>query len=110
MKPIPHRPDLARPRSLVVALLLAAVVAACGGGTDHAPGSDSATSLPAAQPTPSAGVAFEPAYPTEVSAEGLSPQDTAQQETPHRHEGGEEHTHGDEKEPEEPEGDHGHPH
>lgn len=45
-----------------------------------------------------AGVEYEPAYPTDVSAEELSEDDVAQQETTHAHDGGEEHAH---------EGDHG---
>ena len=85
-------------------VLAAAWAIGCGGPSDHAAGEAAA---PAAAASPAATVAFEPAYPAEVSAEGLSAQDAAQQETPHSHDGGEEHTHGEEKGDE---GDHGHPH
>lgn len=40
-------------------------------------------------------VEFEPAYPEDVSAEGLSTEDISQQETQHSHDGGEAHSHGD---------------
>lgn len=45
---------------------------------------------------PAESVTYEPAYPSDVSAEGLSDEDTAQQEASHAH-GGEEHTHGGEE-------------
>lgn len=60
----------------------------------------------AAATAPAEQIQFEPAYPAEVSSEGLSPQDTGQQTQPHRHDGGEEHAHGEKEEAD----DHGHPH
>ena len=51
-------------------------------------------------------VAFEPAYPAEVSTETLSAEDKAQQET-HKHGDGEEHTHTGEAKTK---AGHGHPH
>ncbi len=38
-------------------------------------------------------VDYEPAYPTDVSEEALTPEDTAQQDTTHSHDGGEPHSH-----------------
>lgn len=65
-------------------------------------------SSPAAE-TESA-VEYEPAYPTDVSAQELSEDDVAQQATTHAHDGGEEHAHeGDHGESEE-EGHDGHQH
>lgn len=69
-------------------LLAAAVIllVACGGGE------------PAArEPEPENGgaVTYEPAYPEEVSAEGLSDEDAAQQENAHDHDGGAGHEHGE---------------
>jgi hypothetical protein len=95
---------------LFAVLLLAGALAACGGGDERARAAGSETPA-AATPNPVAGgVAYEPAYPTEVSSEDLSESDVTQQETPHSHDGGEEHTHGDEEDHAEDEGDHGHPH
>ena len=51
--------------------------------------------------TPSDEVAYEPAYPAEVSSEDLSAEDVSQQETAHSHGDGEhshddgDHTHGE---------------
>lgn len=61
-----------------------------------------ATTGEAAADPPAADVTYEPAYPAEVSEEGLSEEDAAQQQTTHAH-GGEEHSHADE-------GDDGHDH
>jgi hypothetical protein len=98
-----------RPAVLTSALLLALATVACGDGHDHA--HEPAAATAAAQPSPTTGaVTFEPAYPAEVSPEGLTEQDVTQQETPHSHDGGEEHTHGDEEDHDAGEGDHGHPH
>jgi hypothetical protein len=97
-------------RSLLVALSIVVVIGACG--RDEAPpaaGETGAAAAAAPSPTPT-GVAFEPAYPADVSKEGLSQQDVTQQETPHSHDGGEEHTHAGEKDDAKDEGDHGHPH
>lgn len=38
---------------------------------------------------------YEPAYPAEVSSDGLTEKDAEQQAVPHRHDGGEEHAHGE---------------
>ena len=83
-----------------VAISLAAAVAGCRPGDSspdaaateaegHAPGSEA----PAAAPPE---VTYEPAFPADVSEEGLSEGDVAQQETVHSH-GDEEHTHGDDE-------------
>ena len=63
--------------------------------TEPSPTTDTSTEVPSdSQPAPeAAGVEFEPAYPTEVSEEGLSDEDVAQQTTTHSHEGGDAHTH-----------------
>ena len=108
-----HRHD-ARTRvlaALFAVLLLAGALAACGGSDDRATAADSRAPAAVAEPGPPASdVAYEPAYPADVSSEGLSEGDVAQQETPHSHDGGEEHTQGDEEVHGEDEGDHGHPH
>lgn len=90
--------------ALAITLVLAAGSVGCSRPAD--------TTLKAA-PTASAAATqsveepkYEPAYPTEVSAEGLTAKDTEQQAKPHSHDGGEAHTHGGK----EKEGDHGHPH
>jgi hypothetical protein len=92
-------------RTLVVTLSLAlALLALACGGAEHdsaAPAADSETTAPASGET--GAVAYEPAYPDDVSTEELSAEDTAQQQT-HRH-GGEEHTHDGASE-----NDHGHGH
>lgn len=96
-------------RSILFALPIVVVVGACG-RDDAPPGAgDPGAAAAAPSPTPT-GVAFEPAYPADVSPEGLSQQDVTQQETPHSHDGGEEHTHADEKDDGNDEGDHGHSH
>jgi hypothetical protein len=92
-------------RSLPLVLAVATVLAGCGRTAEQSPAADAPA--PAAAASPAATVAYEPAFPADVSAEGLSATDAAQQETPHSHEGGEEHTHAEEKADE---GDHGHPH
>jgi hypothetical protein len=96
-------------RSILLALLLIVAVGACGRDAAQPVGGDQGAAAAAPSPTPT-GVAFEPAYPADVSPEGLSQQDVTQQETPHSHDGGEEHTHADEKDDAKDEGDHGHPH
>lgn len=88
---------------------LAAVVAttctACGGSRD---GQAAAAGGAPPAPSPTASVVYEPAYPAEVSGEGLTQQDVTQQEAPHSHDGGEPHAHDEETREE---GDnHGHPH
>ena len=87
--------------TLTFALFL--VVAGCD---DRA--AETEPSVPQSTPTTAAGeVEYEPAYPTDVSAEQLSAEDVEQQRATHTHEGEEdthdegEHTHG---------GDSGHKH
>ena len=99
---IPHVPALA------LMLALAAGTVGCSRPADNT--QKAAPAAPAAAPAAATQAAdepkYEPAYPTEVSAEGLTAKDTAQQAKPHSHDGGEEHAHGEK----EKEGDHGHPH
>lgn len=96
--------------ALAASLLLPAALLAGACGRDAGDGTgEAAAETPAAAASPTAGVAYEPAYPTDVSAEGLSAQDVSQQEIPHRHDGGEEHTHGEGEDAAESD-DHGHPH
>lgn len=79
---------------LLSTLLLGLGSTACGGDSGQEPSPDPSTEAEA--PAPEAGseeVAYEPAFPEDVSAEGLSDEDVAQQES-HSH-GGEEHTHGE---------------
>lgn len=57
--------------------------------------------------SPASDVTYEPAYPTDVSEEGLSQEDTAQQQATHSH-GGEEHSHGEGDEHSHGEGEHTH--
>jgi hypothetical protein len=97
-------------RFVLLASACAIVPVGCGHGGEQ-PAGDEGRSAGEAQPGPTPpGVTFEPAYPADVSREGLSPQDAAQQEMPHSHDGGAEHTHADEPDQGEGEGDHGHPH
>ena len=87
------------PVLVVSAIAVALALGACSRDRAEPPAAATSTApaASAAAPSPTPGdVAFEPAYPPEVSAEGLSKQDATQQQKPHRHEGGEEHTHGDE--------------
>jgi hypothetical protein len=81
-----------RPLVLVTPLMLFIILIACNrqNADQAAPGS---TAPPTATATSTGPVAFEPAYPEEVSTEGLSAADTAQQEV-HRHGDGEAHSHG----------------
>ena len=98
-------------RSILFALTLVVVAGACGRDDAQPAAGDQGVAATAATPSPTpTGVAFEPAYPADVSAEGLSQQDVTQQETPHSHDGGEEHTHAGETGDAKDEGDHGHPH
>lgn len=86
---------------LAILILLANGLVACGGDR---PASDDAESARAAATAPDAaetasgeGVTYEPAFPEEVSSEGLSEQDVAQQEAGHGHSEGADHDtdHGD---------------
>lgn len=80
---------------LVAVILLAGALAACA-GEPASPATDTSDA-----PSQGAGAAeepeveYEPAFPEEVSSEGLSEADAAQQET-HGHDDGTTHTHGDE--------------
>lgn len=81
-----------RPIPLAATLWLAWTLGACAGeAPDHTP--DAASEEAEAAPGPE--VEYEPAYPEEVSPEGLSEADEAQQET-HTH-GGTTHSHGDDE-------------
>ena len=98
-----HRRPLLRLAVLVVVWVSAAIsVGACRR-------SGTPTPEPAAAPSPTAAIVYEPAYPADVSTEGLGAQDVSQQEGPHSHDGGSEHSHG-EGEKHEEDDDHGHPH
>lgn len=87
-------------QSLLGTLALLLALTACqGSGEADAPTVDSnPAAVETETPDPENEVTYEPAYPEEVSEQGLSDTDVAQQET-HSH-GGEEHSHGD--------GDHSH--
>lgn len=82
--------------SLVSAFLILLGLAACGSPEADAPQMGSAESggveTSAADETPS----YEPAYPADVSADGLTEEDVAQQVGTHSHGDGEEHSHADE--------------
>lgn len=92
-------------RTAMLALLIA--FGACGQATPDAPsvppGARPSSGVNAAGPAPvdepsdteATDVAYEPAYPAEVSPEGLSAEDTAQQTAAHTHGDGEPHVHGD---------------
>jgi hypothetical protein len=87
------RVRLFHPAIFVPALLLGAGILGCARTEPAAV--EKKTAAPPAQPAPAESeVQFEPAYPTEVSAEGLTEKDVTQQKTPHAEE----------------EKDHGHPH
>lgn len=100
--PSPSKPPIdtsspVLPRALTLALTLAltsvATFVACTGTTaPEEKAADDALSAPAGPAD--AAVAYEPAYPEEVSAEGLSEEDAAQQAGEHAH-GDETHNHGD---------------
>ena len=81
-------------------LLLTVVLAACGSPEPNEPAS-AETSASEGTGVDAGATTYEPAYPAEVSAEGLTEEDIAQQEATHSHGDGEEHAHGDE-------GDHAH--
>ena len=87
----------------ILILLFALSVFALACGADSSPTDNPAPAPPAASET-SGEVAFEPAYPEEVSAEELSAEDAAQQ---HQHTDGEVHAHDDESTTTR---DHGHEH
>jgi hypothetical protein len=90
--------------TLLLILPLLFLGTACAGPTKTTP----------EKPTPSAAAAptkapeYEPAYPADVSTEGLTEKD-AQQQKPHSHDGGKPHVHDGEKH-EKGADDHGHAH
>ena len=79
----------------ILALLFAISVFALGCGGDAPVAAGDTAPPPLTAPETSGEVAFEPAYPEQVSTEELSADDTAQQGT-HKHGDGEAHAH-DEK-------------
>lgn len=88
------------------ALLLAATLLAGCAGDEAANAPDAAG---ADSPAAAESVEYEPAFPEEVSSEGLTESDSAQQET-HTHADGETHSHaeGEEHEHDGSEGEHAH--
>lgn len=89
---------MTRIQSLLVVSTLMIVLASCQPSEPAAP---APASEPAAPETPESTappateeVSYEPAYPTDVSSEGLSEGDVEQQEASHSH-GGAEHSHDD---------------
>ncbi len=104
---------MTRSQTLLLSSMLTIVVFACQSGEPEAPApapestaaestaaeptaTDVSTPESAAAPTASGEVAFEPAYPADVSAEGLSEEDVDQQKAGHSH-GDATHTHGEEE-------------
>ncbi len=82
---------------LLLLTTLAATFSSCRPGESEPPSTPAPeqTEPTAAEPSPPASseeVAYEPAYPADVSSEGLSEEDVAQQEADHSHDGGE-HSH-----------------
>jgi hypothetical protein len=88
--------------AVAVAIVFAVALSGCGGRTAGPTGE--ALTPTGTSATAPGEVALEPAYPEEVSTEGLTEEDRAQQQ-PHRHGDGEVHTHGAGTED-----DHGHRH
>lgn len=88
--------------TIAALVLLSLGVIGCGDKATTADAPAAATDTAAA--TGTGAVAYEPAYPEEVSTETLSAVDTAQQQT-HTHADGKAHAHDDQKK-----GGHGHPH
>lgn len=91
--------------ALAIAFVLTASTVGCSRPADTTlnvapPAAPVAAAQPVEEPK------YEPAYPAEVSAEGLTEKDKAQQAKPHRHDGGQEHAHGEKDKDD----DHGHPH
>ncbi len=87
------------------ALLLATVLLAGCAGDDPGAGSDTARGDSPAATEGAESVEYEPAFPDEVSTEGLSESDAAQQQA-HTHADGETHSH-EEGEPNAHDGDEG---
>ena len=90
-------------------LFLTLLTTGCGGGEPSVqPPADAASTGGAATETaPTEQVTYEPAYPADVSEEGLREEDVAQQEK-HSHDGGEAHSHGEGDEHSDDHGDHAH--
>lgn len=89
---------------LIVTFSISVFALGCG-GDEPAPAGNPAPAPPTT-PETNGEVAFEPAYPEEVSTEELSAEDTAQQQT-HQHADGEVHAHDEESSTTR---DHGHEH
>lgn len=89
--------------SVFVALALVLTLVACAPGSKSEPqGEQSAPAVDTSEPVaaPAAQeVTYEPAYPEEVSEEGLTDEDVEQQEAGHSHGPGADHTHDDEPNP-----------
>lgn len=81
---------------LLSTLTIALVSTACQRGEteEQTPEAESPAAESTVVPDAAADVAFEPAYPADVSTEVLSEEDEDQQEAGHSH-GGEEHSHDD---------------
>jgi hypothetical protein len=75
-------------------LALALGASACQSADTDAATPPDASAATSSTATTEPEVEYEPAYPGEVSSEGLTEGDVAQQETTHSH-GGEEHSHDD---------------
>ena len=110
------RRSLSSPRFALAAGTLACAalllpLGACGGDTAEPSAEEPAAGAAAeTSPAPAAGeVEYEPAYPEEVSAEGLAESDAAQQEEAHAH-GDETHVHEGAGDEEHDHGDGGHSH
>ena len=89
--------------TVILILTFAMFAAACGQPQQPAAETTAATETAAAPASTATGeVAFEPAYPEEVSTDTLSAEDKAQQQT-HSHDGEGEHAHDEAP-------DHGHEH
>ena len=100
---------MTKTRSILILALFTVVIAslACKGNepakTDETPTAATVPETKTVEPNATEGdapeaseeVAYEPAYPDDVSTEGLSEEDQEQQEAQHSHGDGEEHSHGD---------------
>lgn len=88
--------------------LLALAAGACGAGDPAGdPPPANAVEEAAAAPGAAEAVEYEPAYPEEVSGEGLTEEDEAQQAVTHTHDG-EAHTHEEGEESDHDDGSHDH--
>jgi hypothetical protein len=92
---------------IAITLATAASGLGCAGKAEPPSPAPLAAAEQATTPPAAGEPVFEPAYPAEVSTEGLSETDVAQQ---HSHDGAEPHAHGEEEGHDGSEGDHGHPH